>query len=238
LTARSLSSFVSDCQWLSPVRAQKIAQEGQEKALVAIALTTCRTARERNSNADLRFVACLRQEGQLTASLVLRSLLSGERLFFEAVLVELTGLPRNRVEGLVSHCKGSGFEALYYKADLPAGLLPAFRAALCAHKRHGLFMDDSSASVDDGRLSRPIVEEVLAACQTMTGPDATQLIALLHRLASEAARDDVRHDRHEKEAATETLLSRLPSLETPQGEYSPAPAQKTSTAPVWANSAR
>jgi uncharacterized protein (DUF2336 family) len=78
----------------------------------------------------MKLVAHLRHSKQLTAALLLRGLLCGNRSLFEFALRELTGLRLWRVAGLVADEKSRGFAALYRRAGMPERLPPVFTACL------------------------------------------------------------------------------------------------------------
>src|SRR5947209_5876616 len=138
-TAEALSAFVTSRAWLSPQRAERVTREARESANIMI---SAESARDRDYAGACELVAYLRQSGQLTAGLILRSLLSDHRALFEAALGELSGMPTKRVAGLIREFRSAGFAALYNRAGLPAGLLPAFRAALEAQREVG-FVNES-----------------------------------------------------------------------------------------------
>lgn len=182
--AASLTAFVVDCAWLSSERAERLARETRDKANVIIVTD----AAERDGRQGVReLVAHLRASRQLTASLVLRALLSGNRDFFEAALVELSGLREDKVAGLVRDYRGAGFAALYGRAGLPAKFLPAFRAALDAQREYG-----DAHRQGDARLSLAMIERVLAACEGVNGGELDKLMALLRRFEMEAALEEAR----------------------------------------------
>ena len=87
----SLTAFVVDCAWLSPERAERLSREARDKANVIIVAETA----VRDGRAGVRELAAyLRESGQLTPSLALRALLSGNRDLFEAALAETIGIAR------------------------------------------------------------------------------------------------------------------------------------------------
>jgi uncharacterized protein (DUF2336 family) len=180
-TAKALSAFVTARDWMSSERALRVTREARDRANVIIAVAT-----EEEENGPLKLVAHLRTSGQLTASLVLRSLLSGNVSLFEAALCELSGLPLPRVIGLVREWNSAGFSALYRKAGLPETLLPGFRAALQA-----LRVSDH-AQEPSALLSRQLVERVLTACERINDGELDKLLALLRRFEAEAAREEAR----------------------------------------------
>ncbi len=183
-TANALSAFVTSRDWLSGERAERATREAREKATIIIAADTAANSH----NGPLALARHLRKCGQLTAGLVLRSLLSGHGALFEAALAELSGMPVARVAGHVRAFRQSGFAALYAKAGLPAGLLPAFRAALEAQREVGAPMADGA----EAALSRTMIERVLTAVAGLNSAEIGQLTAVLHRFEAEAAREEAR----------------------------------------------
>jgi uncharacterized protein (DUF2336 family) len=198
--AASLSAFVIDCAWLSPERAERMSLEARDKANVMIVAETA----VRDGRAGVReLCAHLRTSGQLTPSLVLRALLSGNRDLFEAALVELSGLREDRVAGQLRDFRGAGFAALYAKAGLPPKLLPAFRAALEAQREFGGVLGGSG----EAQLSLVMIERVLTACEELNGGELDRLMALLRRFEMEAALEQAR-------AAAPLLTAPEPERET------------------------
>jgi hypothetical protein len=130
----------------------------------------------------------LHESGQLTAGLILRSLLSGHIELFEDALAELADVPLRRVVGIVHDGRGSGFRALYDKAGLPASAFPAFREAVEAMHDDGFVVEPGGAS----RLKRRIVERVLTRCENEVPEEIAPLLTLLRRYAAEAAREEAR----------------------------------------------
>src|SRR5436305_480042 len=177
----TLAGFVVARNWMEEGRAQRIAQEACEKATVILAAES--------ESADVSPLLChLRETGQLTAGLVLRSLLSGNLDFFEQALSELTGLPASRVSALLHDRRGTGFQAVYQRAGLPASVYPAFRAAIEVMHEIGLQAEPGGNT----RLRRRMVERVLTGCAGMPAGEVEPLMTLLRRYATEAAREEAR----------------------------------------------
>ena len=177
--SETLAGFVVARNWIEEGRAQRIAQEACEKATVIVAAASAEVS---------PLIGHLRETGQLTAGLVLRSLLSGNLDFFEQSLAELTGLPASRVSALLHDRRGAGFKAVYDRAGLPASVYPAFRAAVDAMHESGLQAEPSG----NMRLRRRMVEGVLTNCARMPAGDVEPLMTLLRRYATEAAREEAR----------------------------------------------
>ncbi|MFK8250997.1 DUF2336 domain-containing protein [Ancylobacter terrae] len=178
-----LSAFVVQRQWLPPEQAARMTREACEKATVTLA--------EDRASGDIRaLVEHLRANGQLTAGLVLRSLLSGHvRLFFEAISL-LSGLPAPKVAALAADRTGTAFRALYDKAGMPRGAYTAFRAALEVVLEANYV--DEEGPVHSG-LKRRIVERVMERYRAgRSGEELDQLLTVLRRWQMEAAREEAR----------------------------------------------
>ena len=181
--SETLARFVVAQQWLEAGKARRVAREACEKATVALAANA--PGRDVSS-----LVAHLRQSGQLTSALLLRSLLSGNVPLFQAALAELADLPAGRVATLLGDRSGKALRAAFDRARLPAALLTAAKAAL-ASLRESPSLADGAAGL---RLKRPVVEGVLAHCQREAerGADLGALLLLLRRFVVEASREEAR----------------------------------------------
>jgi uncharacterized protein (DUF2336 family) len=130
----------------------------------------------------------LRESGQLTAGLILRALLSGNVPLFEEAMAELADMPVARVSGLIHNGGSGGLRALFDKAGLPSLTYPAFKEAIEA-MREGGFMSEPGGSA---RLKRRMIERVLTRCENGEFTEVAPLITMLHRFATEAAREEAR----------------------------------------------
>lgn len=179
--ARAASAMAITDAGLSPERAESLAREARERAIVEIA---ARAACEPNEARNL--VSYLRRSGQLTAGLLLRSLLCGNKHLFELALCELTGVSMRRVSRLLSGKGSAGFASLYRKAGIPRRLRPLFVAALDAVAACG------RASPLSAWLQAPMIDSALRACASIDINERDQVVASLRRLEVEAAREEVR----------------------------------------------
>jgi uncharacterized protein (DUF2336 family) len=107
---------------------------------------------------------------------------------FEEALAELADMPVARVSGLIHDGGFAGLRALFDKADLPASTHPAFKEAIEA-MREGGFVDTPSGAA---RLQRRMIERVLTRCENEEFGELAPLTTLLHRFATEAAREEAR----------------------------------------------
>jgi uncharacterized protein (DUF2336 family) len=190
-TSRALAQVAAGPDWLNPRRAERIARDAREQAIVAIA----RTCPPREL-AEL--VARQRKSGALTVALLMRALVSGDSGLFRQTLVELSGLPEGRVAGFFRNFRGQGFAALYGKAGLPGHFLPAFRAAL------GVLAD--GASPRDNQISHNLTMRLIRACEKLADPNLAPILSMLWRFACESARDDAQEFVADA-AMQETVLS-------------------------------
>jgi len=179
--SQALADFVTGRAWLDADNALRITREACEKVTVALAA-------ENPDGEVRRLIRHLRESGQLTAGLILRALLSGNVVLFEQALAELADLPVARVAGLVSDGSFSGLRALFEKAGLPVSTYPAFKEAIEAMREGGFAVEPGGAA----RLKRRMIERVLTRCENDEFGELAPLITLLHRFATEAARDEAR----------------------------------------------
>lgn len=170
-TAKDLS--VAAARWLPGERAGRVAREAREQALSSIA-HACRPG-ERAA-----LVRTLRECSALTPSLLMRSLLGGERDLFAAAMAELSGVPLARVAAFMLKPRREGFAAVARRAGLKRSILPAFAAALAAVKSH--------RRADGEGLKLMLVRRVVDECERRDDPALARVLALLWRFAGEAAR--------------------------------------------------
>jgi uncharacterized protein (DUF2336 family) len=179
--SNTLATFVAEREWLPAERATKVAREACDRATVAL-------ASEVDGERVAPLIRHLRTSGQLTAGLVLRALLVGNVHFLVEALAELANITPRRVAAILDDPARHAFRALYERAGMPAGAFGAFRAALEVIREMGF--DDSAHG--HAVLRRRIVERVLERYQRAQPGELDQLLALLRRLAAEAAREEAR----------------------------------------------
>ncbi len=179
--SETLVDFVARREWLDVDNALRVAREACEKATVVLAAET--------PEGEVRpLISHLRESGQLTAGLILRALLSGNIILFEEALAELADMPVARVSGLINDSGFAGLRALFDKAGLPASTYPAFKEAIEAMREGGFISEPGGAA----RLKRRMIERVLTRCENEEFGELAPLVTLLHRFATEAAREEAR----------------------------------------------
>ncbi len=179
--SEALVGFVAGRKWLEVDHARRITREACEKVTVALASET-------PADDVGPLVRHLRESGQLTAGLILRALLSGNVMLFEEALAELAEMRITRVAGLVEDGSFAALRALFERAGLPPSTYPAFKEAIEA-LREGVFIGELGGAA---RLKRRMIERVLTRCESGELDETGPLITLLHRFATEAARDEAR----------------------------------------------
>jgi len=102
----------------------KMIENAKEKALVN------QLKKHKNAHDKKRAVVQLKADGKLTATLMLRSLILGDLIFFTAGLSQVTGIATKRVTSLIMDSRFTGLNRLYERASLPQYLYPAFKIAL------------------------------------------------------------------------------------------------------------
>jgi len=183
--AEKLISRVSD-----QVRQHLIDQHGVSSET---ALNTAMAVRERATvdlvdqaakTSDLKaFCAHLHRQERLTASLMLRALVSGNIAFFEWGLAELTDVPHHRVWVMVHDAGPLGLRAIYQRAALPEALYPAFRAAVDSY--HALHLE--GGDLDLPRFQERLMQRFLTQNEGGSSEDVDYLLARLDSLARDSA---------------------------------------------------
>ena len=179
--SETLARFVSERDWLSEDRAEKVSREACDRATVAI-------ASNRDANEVAPLVRHLVASGQLTGNLLLRALLSGNTCFVIEAFAELSGVRADRVASILSDRNAHGLRALYQKAGLPDTAFGAFHAAIQVMQETGFAGDSYGAAT----LKRSMVERVLTRYADMADGEIDYLFAMLRRFAAEAAREEAR----------------------------------------------
>lgn len=174
--AGDLLGMLKERGWTGERRAERCVSESCDAATIEIA----------SEARDLgRYVRHLASSGQLTPSLLIRSLLTGDTSLFGAALVCLGGVSPQRVSGML-RSPGAALSATCVKAGLPRALMPVFSAALVAIARNSAIQDGATT------LKRPIIQHVLAACLYEDVEELRPVLAALRRYDAEVARAEAR----------------------------------------------
>jgi len=165
---------------LSGDRLATIMREACDKATVSLSTSFTET--------DMAALAAhLRTSGQLTPSLLLRALCTGNIRLFEQALITLSGLPAKRVFTILAESRGKPFFALLQRAGLPRSTWQAFSTGLEILQK----MDFDGSSGDIYRFSRQMLQRMPEFGPALSDPEVGKLLALLRRFAAENAREAV-----------------------------------------------
>lgn len=175
--ASSLGGFVTEGGFLNKARNTRMMEETVQSGTVTIA---------RGTGKELaRFIAHLRESGQLTPSLLLRSVLGGETAFIAASLADLCDLEPSRTAAIVASGTEPALHALMRRAGIPAFLHPVLVASIRVSAT-------LPASERRGSYALPVVRAAQAGCLEVQGEEGVRLMALLRRFEAEAARAESR----------------------------------------------
>jgi uncharacterized protein (DUF2336 family) len=176
-----LADLMVSREWVTPRRADAVVREACDRATVGL-------ASQAEEEDIVRLVEHLRATAQLTTALLIRSMCQGHVRFFEAALSVLAEMPAERVYVILAEGRHASLKALFRKAGLPERSHPAFIAALEA--RRDIALDGEPG--DRARYGRRMIERILTRYQALKPGDVDDLMAMLRRLAAEAARDAAR----------------------------------------------
>lgn len=159
--------------------AEVVTREAKDKATIALAAQA--------ADDEMRpLVEHLRATGQLTTTLMLRAACVGNIAFIREALSLLSGMPARRIMVLIADGREAAVRALYRKAGMPDRAYPVFRAAIEVNRELA-----GVSGLEDQRFPRLVIDRVIE--RIPPGPEADDLVVMLRRFATEAARDAARH---------------------------------------------
>lgn len=150
---------------LSPDVAADIVLRGREQAVI-------RLSSGAGEQELTQLVLQMQQSGRLTPTLVLRALCLGDIAFFEAAMAAKAGVPVGNAQILVQDAGRNGLLALYRKAGMPPGLLPAVQAAIDAV--HETAFDGEPRDLE--RFRARVITRVLTQVESFDPADAEYLV--------------------------------------------------------------
>lgn len=180
----ALSNLVEDNAWMEKPQLKQVANDSKNRAMLDIAMET-------DAEAMISYVEHLVTTDQLTPALLLRSICSGNALFFEYSVAYLAGKSIKRVQSIVDEGRMAAFKALYKRTGLPGDAYPVFATAITVWQKIGA--ENLEASVGEALLCERAIDEILSLLDDEQGLDPA-LMALLRRLSAEATRDLARAD--------------------------------------------
>jgi uncharacterized protein (DUF2336 family) len=198
--AANLGGFVTEGGFLNSARNTRMMEETVQSGTVSIA---------RGTGKELsRFIAHLRESGQLTPALLLRSVLGGETRFIAAALADLCQLEPARTAAIVASGTEPALHALLRRAGLPPFLHPVLVACV----RAAIALPPAERR---GAYALPVVRAAQAGCLEASGEEGVRLMALLRRYEAEAARAESRRiaESLRREGEPEKASSEAPPLD-------------------------
>ena len=175
--SESLQAYLVANHELPAEVAQELVLKSRERATVSL------FTGESDEAAVEKLVAQLSRGGRLTPSLLIRSLCTGDMMFFEMALSHLAKVPLLNARLLIHDGGKLGLKSLYEKAGLPAALLTVVRIAV--EVAHETPFDGEDRDLE--RHSCRMIERILTQYEALDDADVDYLLNKLGDLARPAA---------------------------------------------------
>lgn len=179
--ARALKAMMADRHWIDPDRMERVVGDVTEKAVLGL-------TEDETPEAVRRLIRHLYDSDALTPQLLIRAAVTGNICVLEAALSLLSGQKPARVLGLLMHGGRGALKALMKKAGLGETVYPLIITALDGYRE----LARDSDLVEPGKLQRAMIENIMDRYMSETDAEAHNVLALLHRYAADAARDEAR----------------------------------------------
>jgi uncharacterized protein (DUF2336 family) len=183
----------------------------REKELIEVCdKATITYAAQINDHEIHDVVVALIERKKLTTAFLLRSICMGNLSLFAHALSVLSEQPLARVERVLKDNRDNTFHAIYTKAGLPTSALNVFRQVISSWRNYLTNTEEHETA----KLPYLVTREVLANYEGNRDGLVDELLMLLRKICTEAARDNARK-------AVEQLSLKnqaLPALEAPKEE--------------------
>lgn len=129
---------------------------------------------------------------RLNTGFLLRAICMGNIALFANALSSLAKVPLERVERVLADDRRKTFAAIYQRSDLPAAAFSVFHFAICSWRAALL----KKSNTDPASLCYFVTRDTLAnyqATENESGPIVDQLLMLLRRICTHAARESARN---------------------------------------------
>jgi uncharacterized protein (DUF2336 family) len=156
--------------------ASDIVLRGREQAIIRLSAG----ADEREL---FRLVSQMHHSGRLTPTLILRALCLGDIAFFEVAMAVKADVPVDNAHLLIHDPGHNGLISLYWKAGMPATLLPAVQAAVDVVDETGF--DGQPRDLE--RFRSRVLARVLTQVEDFDAADAEYLVDKLGDMLAEPA---------------------------------------------------
>lgn len=165
------------------------AREKKRAELIEVCDKATITFAAQVSEVEIReVVLALIEREKLTTAFLLRAICMGNLSLFAHALCVLSGQSLARVEQVLQKDRGTAFTAIYSKAGLPASAMGVFQTTIRIWREclvHGLEQDEA-------RLPYHVTRQVIASYEGRRDGVVDELMMLLRRICTDAARDSAR----------------------------------------------
>lgn len=178
--ADEMRRYLVQQQNLPDEMAAEIVGQAREQAVAEMAAAEPDTAKVSD------FVSVLAKAGRLSATLLLRSLCSGDLRFVELAFAKLARKPVDTVRRAFEPGNGGFFKSIYEETPLPRSLRPAFQAAVAAAAKAR--SEAGGRPLDPQRYVPTVISSIVATYGTVAPAELEHVLAeLSHTLKREAA---------------------------------------------------
>jgi uncharacterized protein (DUF2336 family) len=120
-----------------------------------------------------RVLPFLLRKKLLTSSLILRAAIVGEMRFVDRALSQLSGIPLQRVQGLLYQRGSPNFRAVFNRCGLPAGCFHLIRAAIAVE----CGIRESGEDVSSDAFGSRVVESIMAGFDGISMEEKLKLLS-------------------------------------------------------------
>lgn len=153
LVSEQMRDHIMATHEVSPAMASDLLLESREKATISL-------LEDGEASTVLALVNQLHAHGRLTPTLVLRALVMGDTVFFEAAIAKIVNIPIVNAFQLIHDSGGNGLKRLLEVAKFPKAALPMVNAAL------DVAVEMRSTGGDDPAMFKQLmIERVLTAVE-------------------------------------------------------------------------
>lgn len=154
------------------------------------------------SDVEIRDVVyALIERKKLTTAFLLRSICMGNLSLFAQSLSVLSGQTLARVERVLKDDRANAMRAIYTKAGLPVSALSVFHSAIRSWRNHL----SGDCDIDHLKLPYLVTKEVLAGYEGKRDLVVDELLLLLRKICTEAARECARNKVEQMSLSANTI---------------------------------
>ena len=195
----TLGEFVSGNNWLSRSRAKKSIKDTLERSSILRAAVA-------DESQLAMIVSALIQSKRMTTSYLLRAICMGNITLFCAALSQLSKIPANRIEAMISQNRQSAFRAAFIKSGMPLEAFEVFSTALSVWKN----LLSQPEWVSRARLPYLVTRKLVERYQGHNDKVVDELLLLLQQISADMAREEARS--HVSQLAQKRALQREKEL--------------------------